>query len=124
REYDLADISLQGELARRWPEAHVNPGYSWGHDGIRQDPLNDVRHENALGVGFELPVFNQHQGAIGEAIARRDTAREHLVAIQAEVLVLQAAYEAELAFGALEDAYRRPLQGPDGAPRNPMSPAS
>lgn len=184
REYDLADISLQGELARRWPEAHVNPGYSWGHDGIRQDPLNDVMHENALGVGFELPVFNQHQGAIGEAIARRDTAREHLVAIQAdmyeqidraqrawprarlaweeaaaaaaiasrlreaearaltagvtdrsgslaaavaateaELLVLQAAYEAELAFGALEDAYRRPLQGPDGAP-NPVSPAS
>ena len=184
REYDLADISLQGELARRWPEAHVNPGYTWGHDGIRQDPLNDVMHENALGVGFELPVFNQHQGAIGEAIARRDTAREHLVAIQAdmyeqidraqrawpgarlaweeaaaaaaiasrlreaearaltagvtdrsgslaaavaateaELLVLQAAYEAELACGALEDAYRRPLQGPDGAP-NPVSPAS
>jgi len=177
REYDLADISLQGELARRWPEAHVNPGYSWGHDGIRQDPLNDVMHENALGVGMELPVFNQHQGAIGEALARRDTAREHLVAIQAdlyeqidraqrawprarlaweeagaaaaiasrlreaearaltagitdrsgslaaavaateaELLVLQAAYEAELAFGALEDAYRRPLQEPDGRP--------
>src|SRR3984893_7644433 len=85
REYDLADISLQGELARRWPEAHVNPGYSWGHDGIRQDPLNDVMHENALGVGFELPVFNQHQGAIAEAIARRETAREHLVAIQADL---------------------------------------
>jgi len=177
REYDLADISLQGELARRWPEAHVNPGYSWGHDGIRQDPLNDVMHENALGVGMELPVFNQHQGAIGEALARRDTAREHLVAIQAdlyeqidraqrawprarlaweeagaaaaiasrlreaearaltagitdrsgslaaavaateaELLVLQAAYEAELAFGALEDAYRRPLQERDGRP--------
>jgi len=177
REYDLADISLQGELARRWPEAHVNPGYSWGHDGIRQDPLNDVMHENALGVGMELPVFNQHQGAIGEALARRDTAREHLVAIQAdlyeqidraqrawprarlaweeagaaaaiasrlreaearaltagitdrsgslaaavaateaELLVLQAAYEAELAFGALEDAYRRPQQEPDGRP--------
>jgi len=177
REYDLADISLQGELAKRWPEAHVNPGYSWGHDGIRQDPLNDVMHENAVGVGFELPVFNQHQGAIGEAVARRATAREHLVAIQADMyeqidraqrawprarlaweeagaaaaiasrlreaearaltagitdrsgslaaavaatetqlLVLQAAYEAELAFGALEDAYRRPLQGPDGPP--------
>src|SRR5882762_7927746 len=74
REYDLADISLQGELAKRWPEAHVSPGYTWGHDGIRQDPLNDVIHENALGVGFELPVFNQHQGAIGEAVARRVTA--------------------------------------------------
>jgi len=85
REYDLADISLQGELAKRWPEAHVNPGYTGGHDGIRQDPLNDVMHENALGVGFELPVFNQHQGAIGEAVARRDTAREHLVAIQADM---------------------------------------
>ena len=39
-----------------------------------------------------------------------------VAATEAQLLVLQAAYEAELAFGALEDAYRRPLQGPDGPP--------
>src|SRR5205085_2622769 len=85
REYDLAAISLQGELARRWPQAHLNPGYSWGRDGVRADPLNDVTRESAVGVTFELPVFNQHQGAIGEALARVDTAREHLMAIQADL---------------------------------------
>ena len=185
REYDLAAISLQGELARRWPQAHLNPGYSWGRDGVRADPLNDVTRESAVGVTFELPVFNQHQGAIGEALARVDTAREHLMAIQADLyeqidraerawprarlaweeaaaaaaiasrlqeaetraltvgatdrggslaaavaateaqlLVLQAAYEAQLAFGALEDAYRRPLQGSDAPARDPASPGS
>jgi len=184
REYDLADISLQGELAKRWPQAHLNPGYAWGRDGIREDPLNDVTRESALGVGFELPLFNQHQGVIGEALARRDTAREHLIAIQAdmyeqidraerawpqarraweqaaaaaaiasrlreaetralmagvtdrsgslataaaateaELSLLQAAYESQLAFGALEDAYRRPLQ-PDPAVRDSVNPVS
>jgi len=29
-------------------------------------------------------------------------------------LVLQAAYTAQTVFGALEDAYRRPLQGEEG----------
>ncbi len=185
REYDLADISLQGELAKRWPQAHLNPGYAWGRDGIREDPLNDVTRESALGVGFELPLFNQHQGVIGEALARRNTAREHLIAIQAdmygeidraerawpqarraweeaaaaaaiasrlreaetralmvgvtdrsgslatavaateaELSLLQAAYEAQLAFGTLEDAYRRPLQGPDATARDSVRPLS
>jgi len=184
REYDLADSSLQGELAKRWPQAHLNPGYAWGRDGIREDPLNDVTRESALGVGFELPLFNQHQGVIGEALARRDTTREHLIATQAdmyeqidraerawpqarraweqaaaaaaiarrlreaetralmagvtdrsgslaaavaateaELSLLQAAYEAQVAFGALEDAYRRPLRS-DPAARDPVSPVS
>jgi cobalt-zinc-cadmium efflux system outer membrane protein len=171
-EYDLAEILLQNEIAKRWPEVHLTPGYAWGGDGVREDPLNDFTQETALGVNFELPLFNQHQGPIGEALARRDAAGQHLVAVQAELfeqidraelawprarsawddasgvvaiaqrqhqaeqrslaagagdrtgvvsadvaateaqlLLLAAAYDAECAFGALEDAYRRPLQG-------------
>jgi cobalt-zinc-cadmium efflux system outer membrane protein len=171
-EYDLAEISLQNEVAKRWPEVHLTPGYAWGGDGAREDPLNDFTQETALGLNFELPIFNQHQGPIGEALARRDTAGQHLIAVQAELfelidhaelqwprargawdtaadvvaiadrqhaveqralsagagdrtglvsaqvavtearlLQLAAAYDAESAFGALEDAYRRPLQG-------------
>ena len=33
--------------------------------------------------------------------------------IEAQLLTLQAAYEAQLAFAALEGAYRRPLEGPE-----------
>ena len=174
REYDLAGITVQGEVAKRRPQLHVTPGYAWGAHGVRADPLNDVAQENALGAGFELPLFNSHQGPIGEALAGREAAGEHLKAVQAllyeqieraeqawprvrqawdaathiaasavrrreaeeralaagaadrasvlsadmsaseaQLSLLQAAYEAEMAFAAMEDAYRRPLQGPE-----------
>jgi outer membrane protein TolC len=174
-EYDLAEIVLQNEVAKRWPEMHLTPGYAWGANGAREDPLNDFSQESALGVNFELPVFNQHQGPIGEALARREAAGQHLLAAQADVfgqidraelawpraraawddatavvaiadrqhdieqrsfsagagdrpslvstqvaatearlLLLAAAYEAQSSFGALEDAYRRPLEGAEG----------
>ncbi|HEY3730019.1 MAG TPA: TolC family protein [Steroidobacteraceae bacterium] len=175
RTYDLAEISLQNEVAKRWPELHLTPGYAWGDQGVREDPLNDFSQETALGVNFELPLFNQHQGPIGEALARRDAAGQHLIAVQAQLfeqidraeiawprarvawddavsmtdiadrqqaaeqralsagsgdrsgvasaqvaatearlLQLTAAYDAQACFGALEDAYRRPLQGSEG----------
>jgi hypothetical protein len=150
---------------------------------VREDPLNDFTQETAVGVNFELPLFNQHQGPIGEALARRDAAGEHLIAVQAQLfeqidraeiawprartawadaagmtdiadrqqaveqralgagagdraslasaqvaatearlLQLAAAYDAQVAFGALEDAYRRPLQGSEGElPGGPRS---
>jgi outer membrane protein TolC len=125
-----------------------------------------------VALSFELPLLNQHQGQIGEAVARRTAAGEHLKAVQAQIFaqidraelawpaarqawdetrnaadiarrqsegeqralraggserasvlaaqlaateaqlaVLEAAYKAEVVFGELEDAYRRPLQG-------------
>jgi outer membrane protein TolC len=183
REYDLAEINLKNEVGKRWPQLRVTPAYAWGGNGVREDALDQFNSESAVGVSFELPIFNQHQGPIGEAVARRAAAGEHLKAVQAQVyaqidraelawptsrqawvetrgqaaiadeqqraqehalsagagdrsqlltaqiaaiearlLVLEAAYNAQLAFGALEDAYRRPLQGtethwPPEAPR-------
>ncbi len=172
REYDLAELRLQGEVAQRWPQLRIQPAYAWGGTGVREDALDAVSSESALGVSFELPVFNQHQGAIGEALGRRTAAGEHLKAAQASVYaqidraqlawptarsswqqmrqladlaeeqrrgeeralragagtrgellaadiaateaqlaVLESAYAAQQAFGALEDAYRRPLEG-------------
>ena len=175
REYDLSQIALQREVARRWPQLRVTPAYAWGGDGVREDPRGAVNTESALGVSFELPVFNQHQGPIAEALARRTAAGEHLKAVQAQIFgeidraerawpgmrqawqetqqlaalaegqsqaeeralragasdrgsvlgaqiaatearlsALGAAYTAEVAYGALEDAYHRPLQGDEG----------
>jgi outer membrane protein, heavy metal efflux system len=179
RAYDLAEIALRGEVAKRWPQLHVTPAYAWGGGGLRDvDALNSpIDSEAALGVSFELPIFNQHQGPIGEAVARRHLAGEQLRAVQAEIFgqidraeagwpqarqawvdtrhlaelatrqenaeqravavgesergsvlaaridtteaeltALRAAYEAQLAFGALEDAYRRPLDGAEPLP--------
>ena len=172
RSYDLAEINLKSEVAKRWPQLRITPAYAWGGEGVREDALDQIASESALGVSFELPIFNQHQGPIGEALERRTAAGEHLKAVQASIYeqidraelawptaqhawadtqrlaaladeqrtaqrralaagasdrsealtaniaaseahlaVLQSAYEAQAAFGALEDAYRRPLQG-------------
>ncbi|HWZ61913.1 MAG TPA: TolC family protein [Steroidobacteraceae bacterium] len=172
REYDLAENGLAIEAARRWPQVQLTPAYAWGAGGAQAESLEDVARESALGVSFELPLLNQHQGAIGEALARRAAAGERLKAAQAQIYeqidraerawpaaraawqeaqqlatlagqqlaaeqgalaagasdraelesaqiaatearltALQAAYAAEVAFGALEDACRRPLQG-------------
>jgi len=181
REYDLTDIALQSEVAKRWPQLHITPGYAWDKSGLRQDTLDDTLHEtlhdNELGVSFELPIFNRHEGPIGEALARRQHAGRHLEAVQAqlfeeieraerawpqalqawrdaagnavltqrqhvteerafaagatdrptllvarlaateaELVTLEAAYEARMAFAALESAYRRPLEGASELP--------
>jgi cobalt-zinc-cadmium efflux system outer membrane protein len=174
REYDLAEIGLQAAVAQRWPQLHLTPGYAYGSSGIREDAFNNTAQEGALGLDIELPLFNQHQGQIGEAVARRAVAGQHLIAVQAELyaqidgaeqdwpraraawqeavnqfaiaqrlreaearqlqagaadrasvasadiaateaalLRLAAAREAQAAFGSLEDAYRRPLEGPE-----------
>ena len=175
REYDLAEVGLQSELAKRWPQIHITPAYAWGGEGVRQNTLYDIATEAGVAASFEIPIFNQHQGPIGEAVARRTAAGEHLKSVQADIFgeidraelawpaaqqawtdtrraaeiaqrqrqaeqhalaageverasvlsaeiaateaqlsVLQSAYTAEMVFGALEDAYRRPLQGNEG----------
>jgi len=172
REYDLAELGLRSELARRWPQAHLTPAYAWGGRGVQENTLYGISTEAGAALSFELPLLNQHQGQIGEAVARRSAAGEHLKAVQAQIFeqidraelawppakrawqetrqlaelaerqrqaeqrslsagasdrtgvlsaqiaateaqlsVLQSAYAAQVAFGALEDAYRRPLQG-------------
>jgi outer membrane protein, heavy metal efflux system len=172
REYDLAEVGLQSEVARRWPQLHVTPAYAWGGGGVQENSLFGISTEGGVALSFELPLLNQHQGQIGEALARRTVAGEHLKAVQAQIFeqidraelawpaarqawdetrkaaeiaagqreaeqralragaserasvlaaqvaateaqlsVLQAAYTAEVAFGELEDAYRRPLHG-------------
>lgn len=174
REYDLAENRLQQELGRRWPQFHVSPGYAWDRGSVHENRFDENLGENQLGLSLELPLFNRNEGPIGEALARRELAGQHLLAVQAELytqidraeqawpaaqaswrnslaaaqlaqrqraagqraldsgasdrpallqaeaaaleaqlLQLQAASEAQQAYAALEDAYRRPLEGPE-----------
>ncbi|HUA89878.1 MAG TPA: TolC family protein [Steroidobacteraceae bacterium] len=185
RAYDLAELDLQNEVARRWPQVHIQPAYAWGGRGVQEDALDRIASESALGVSFELPIFNQHQGPIGEAVGRRSAAGEHLKAVQAAIYgdidraelawptaqrawedtgrlaeladqqhaaqrralasgagdraellgasiaateahlaLLEAAYTAQQAYGGLEDAYRRPLQGSERTLQFPSEPGT
>ncbi|MHB8530124.1 MAG: TolC family protein, partial [Caulobacteraceae bacterium] len=55
----------------------LSPGYSHGEAG------------NSFGLaspGLELPIFNQHQGPIAEAVARRKEAAANFTALQARII--------------------------------------
>jgi outer membrane protein, heavy metal efflux system len=103
RAYDLAEIGLQSEVAKRWPQLHVTPAYAWGGGGVQQGALTDIAHDSALAASFELPLLNQHQGPIGEAVAHRAAAGEHLKAVQAQIF--EQIDRAELAWPAARQAW-------------------
>ena len=85
REYDLAEIALQDEYARRRPEIHLTPGLAWDRGGVHENQFNENLHDNELGVVLEAPLFNRHQGPIGEARARRAEAARHVESVQAQL---------------------------------------
>ena len=70
---------------------------------MQQNALDQIANEAGLGVSFELPIFNQHQGAIGEAVGRRTAAGEHLKAVQAQIFA--QIDRAELAWPASYEAW-------------------
>lgn len=75
-EYSASQSALQLEVARQYPDLHLGPGYSWDAGaGIW-----------SLGLSLTLPVFNQNQGPIAEAKARRLQAMANFNATQARAL--------------------------------------
>ncbi len=75
-DYAASQATLQLEIARQYPDVHVNPGYQFdGGD-----------NKWTLGISFELPVLNQNQGPIAEAAARRLAAAARFDAVQARAL--------------------------------------
>jgi cobalt-zinc-cadmium efflux system outer membrane protein len=75
-EYAAADAALRLEIAKQYPNIHLNPGYQW----------DQGENKWALGVAFELPAFNRNKGAIAEAEARRELAATQLIRVQAGVI--------------------------------------
>jgi len=63
-DYAAADADLRLEIAKQYPDIHLNPGYEF-------DQGDDKWH---LGFGVELPILNQNRGPIAEAEAKRKTA--------------------------------------------------
>ena len=75
-DYAAAEDSLRLEIAKQYPDLHLNPGYQFDQGD----------HKWTLGFTFELPVLNQNQGPIREADARRETAAAKFTALQAQVI--------------------------------------
>ena len=77
-EYAASQSALQLEIAKQYPNVSLGPGYSWDA-GQRKWLLG-------LSLSLTLPVFNQNQGPIAEAKARRAQAMASFNASQAKVI--------------------------------------
>ena len=83
-DYAAAQSALQLEIARQYPDVSLSPGYEFDQGDNKW----------SLGVTVELPVRNQNQGPIAEAVARRAEAAARFNALQAKVLAdIDAAVE-------------------------------
>jgi outer membrane protein, heavy metal efflux system len=103
-EYAARQSALQLEIAKQYPDVHLNPGYEFDQGDNKW----------SLGLSVTLPVLNQNQGAIAEAEARRAQAAANFLALQARVLAeidrAAAAYRVTLLKKADTDALLAHLQ--------------
>jgi cobalt-zinc-cadmium efflux system outer membrane protein len=75
-QYAAADEALKLEIAKQYPDINITGGYSWeGGENIFE-----------LGPSAVLPVFNQNQGPIAEAGARRKEVSAQFLAMQAGII--------------------------------------
>jgi outer membrane protein TolC len=74
--YAASEAALRLELARQYPDLHLGTGYQF----------DQGQNKWALGLSLELPVLNQNQGPIAEAVAARAEAATAFVATQAAVI--------------------------------------
>jgi outer membrane protein, heavy metal efflux system len=75
-DYAAADAELRLQIARQYPDLHLNPGYQFDQGDNKW----------TLGMTFELPALNQNQGPIAEALGRRDEAGARFTELQAKVI--------------------------------------
>jgi outer membrane protein, heavy metal efflux system len=75
-EYAASESALQLEIAKQYPDLHLNPGYQF----------DQGEHKWSLGLSVELPLLNQNQGPIAEAMARREETAARFLALQARVI--------------------------------------
>ena len=75
-DYAATEALLRLEIAKQYPDVHLNPGYQF-------DAGTD---KWGLGMGITLPILNQNQGAIGEAETKRREAAAKFNVVQAKAL--------------------------------------
>jgi len=75
-DYAASQSALQLEIAKQYPDIHLNPGYE----------LDQTDNKWTLGLTVDLPVLNQNQGPIAEAKAKRTAAAAHFLTVQANAI--------------------------------------
>jgi outer membrane protein TolC len=75
-EYSAAQEALALEIARQYPDIHLQPGYQF----------DQGQNKWTLGLVVELPILHQNQGPIAVARATRQEAAARFLAVQAKVL--------------------------------------
>jgi outer membrane protein TolC len=76
-DYAAAESALQLEVAKQYPDIHLGPGYTY----------DTGTNKIAFGLaGITLPIFDQNQGGIREAEARRKEAAARTAALQDSIL--------------------------------------
>lgn len=103
-EYAASQSALQLEIAKQYPDVHLNPGYE----------LDQTDNKWTLGLTVDLPILNQNQGGIAEAKAKRTQAAAHFLSVQAnaisEIDAALAGYEAALRKAAIAKTLLSDLQ--------------
>ncbi len=97
-EYAASDAALRLEVAKQYPDIHLNPGYEFDQSDNKW----------GVGLGIELPALNQNRGPIAEAEARRGESAASFNALQARVFAevdrALAAYHAAVEKSAAADS--------------------
>ena len=76
-EYAAAESALQLEVAKQYPDIHLGTGYTY----------DTGTHKIGFGLaGITLPVFDQNQGGIAQAEAKRREAAARTAALQDTIL--------------------------------------
>ncbi|RQS71503.1 TolC family protein [Burkholderia sp. Bp8963] len=76
-EYAAAESALQLEVAKQYPDIHLGPGYTY----------DTGTHKIGFGLaGITLPIFDQNQGGIAEAEAKRKEGAARTAALQDTIL--------------------------------------
>lgn len=75
-EYAASQSALQIELAARFPDVQLGPGFEWDQ-GL---------DKWGIAAAMPLPIFDLNAGPIAEARARREAAAARFTALQAQVI--------------------------------------
>jgi len=75
-DYEAAQAALQLAAANQYPNLTLGPGYVYDA-GVNKFSLSPT---------LELPIFNQNQGQIAEAVAKRQRAAASFTALQARII--------------------------------------
>lgn len=104
-DYASRETELRQQVRMQYPQISIGPGYTYDH-GVRKLQFS---------LGATLPLFDQNQGPIAEAEARREAAGRHIEAVQASIDSEIGAAAAKLA--AARSALDAARHGHDAAQR-------